>query len=125
MSQLTQLPIDGLRRELGPCCSFELGSVYLVHLLALVSACPFPSSQDGQKSLGTRTHRFRRDLQTIVDPKINTRRVTKGSTAGIVVRLLVATPTWVSGQGIGRPSIRKRGMPANLYRPGIYTLGMT
>jgi len=85
MSQLTQLPIDGLRREVGPCCSFEPGSVYLVHLLALVFTCPYPSSRDGHKSLGTRTRRFRRDLQAIVDPKINTRRVTKGSTAGIVL----------------------------------------
>lgn len=36
MSQLAQLPKDKLRREVGPRCPFEAGSVYIVHLLALV-----------------------------------------------------------------------------------------
>lgn len=36
MSQLTQLPIERLRRHVGRPCSFEAGYVYLIHLLALV-----------------------------------------------------------------------------------------
>ena len=82
VSQLTQLPINKLRREVGPRCSFEVGSVYIVHLLApvftradirLVAMDPYPPVPTPA------------DLQAIVLPKINTRRATKGSTAGIPV----------------------------------------